>query len=147
MPELVRTITARLREFVRDRRCAKRYVTRLSCQVEFAKANGANLKSQNSSLRPQAIEGHTRDISADGVALILPAIRIGDHYLAGENHPLLIHLQLPDQTIEIHAVAVRYDSMTDEDQSAGYVVGARITQLGQEDRELFVAFLAQLAQK
>jgi hypothetical protein len=145
MPELVRTITARLREFVRDRRCAKRYVVRLACQVEFVKANGAVLKSHNSNLKSQRIEGHTRDISADGVALVLPAIRIGDHYLAGENHPLLVHLQLPDQMIEIHTVAVRYDSFADEGETAGYIVGARITQLGQEDRELFVAYLAELA--
>lgn len=147
MPELVRSITARLREFVRDRRHAKRYAVRLSCQVEFAKANVANLKSQNSNLKSQTIEGHTLDISSDGVGLILPAIRIGDHYLAGENHPLLVRLELPARTIEIYTVAVRYDSLADEGQGAGYIVGARITKLGQEDRARYVEFLAHLSQK
>lgn len=138
MPELVRSITARLREFVRDRRCAKRYSVRLSCQVAFAKSQASD---------SPLIEGHTRDISSDGVALILPAIRIGDHYLAGEDHPLLVRLQLPEQSIEIHALAVRYDSLAEQDQSARYIVGARITQLGQEDRAHYVEFLAQLAQR
>jgi len=143
MPELVRSITARLREFVRDRRCAKRYSVRLSCQVELARANVI----RNGSHGSHALEGHTRDISSDGMALILPAIRLGDHYLAGENHPLLVHLQLPDSMIEMHMVAVRYDSFADEEQGAGYILGARITQLGQEDRAQYVEFLANLAKK
>lgn len=147
MPELVRSITARLREFVRDRRCAKRYTVRLSCQVELAKPNTTIPKSRISQLRSQTLEGHTRDISSDGMALILPAIRIGDHYLAGENHPLLVRLQLPAQTIEMHMVAVRYDSCADQDQNAGYIVGARITQLGQEDRARYIEFLGHLSEK
>jgi len=154
MPELVRNITARLREFVRDRRCAKRYSVRLSCQVEFAKAGPSSLKAQSANLKSQMapsgsqmVEGHTRDVSSDGVALILPAIRIGDHYLAGENHPLLVRLQLPEQTIEMYALAVRYDSVAGEDQCARYIIGARITQLGQEDRAHYVEYLAQLAQQ
>jgi hypothetical protein len=143
MPELVRNITARLREFLRDRRCARRYTVRLSCQVTLAKVN----VTKNGSHASASIEGHTRDISSDGLALTLPAIRIGEHYLAGENRPLLVRLQLPGQTIEMHAVAVCYDSFADEGVGAGYIVGARITQLGQEDREHYVAFLASLAQK
>ena len=159
MPELVRSITARLREFVHDRRCAKRYLVRLSCQVELAKASiktevsglkAAGLNPLNppvSNLKSQIIEGHTRDVSSDGIALILPAIRIGDHYLAGEHHPLVVRLQLPESLIEMHTVAVRYDSFTDEDQETGYIVGARITQLGQEGRAQYVEFLNSLAQR
>jgi len=159
MPELVRSITARLREFVHDRRCAKRYLVRLSCQVELAKASiksevsglkAAGLNPLNppvSNLKSQIIEGHTRDVSSDGIALILPAIRIGEHYLAGEHHPLLVRLQLPESLIEMHTVAVRYDSFTDEDQETGYIVGARITQLGQEGRAQYVDFLNSLAQR
>ena len=159
MPELVRSITARLREFVHDRRCAKRYLVRLSCQVELAKASiksevsglkAAGLNPLNppvSNLKSQIVEGHTRDVSSDGIALILPAIRIGEHYLAGEHHPLLVRLQLPESLIEMHTVAVRYDSFTDEDQETGYIVGARITQLGQEGRAQYVDFLNSLAQR
>ncbi|HXM35344.1 MAG TPA: PilZ domain-containing protein [Pyrinomonadaceae bacterium] len=143
MPELVRSITARIRQFIRDRRCGKRYAVRLSCQVEFAKAN---VKTNGRHPAP-SIEGHTRDISSDGVALILPAIRIGDRYLAGENHALLVRLRLPSQTVEMHTVAVRYDTFTDGDEGTGYIIGTRITKLGQEDRAQYVEYLAQLAQK
>jgi hypothetical protein len=47
----------------------------------------------------------------------------------------------------MHTVAVRYDSFTDEDQETGYIVGARITQLGQEGRAQYVDFLNSLAQR
>ena len=143
MPELVRNITARIRELLRDRRCARRYTVRLSCQVTFAKGN----VTKNGSHAAQSIEGHTRDVSSDGLSLILPAIRIGDHYLAGENRPLLVRLQLPGQTVEMHAVAVCYDSFADEGLGAGYIIGSRITQLGQEDRAHYVEYLAVLSQK
>jgi hypothetical protein len=116
---------------------------RLSCQVEFAKSK----VTTNGRHAATSIEGYTSDISADGVALILPAIRIGDRYLAGENHPLLVRLKLPAQTIEIHTVAVRYDSFADEGEGTGYLVGMRITKLGQEDRGQYVEFLAQISQK
>lgn len=142
MPELVRSITARLREFLRDRRCARRYAVRLPCQVELAKAR----ITRNGGRTVPAIEGFTSDISSDGMALVLPAIRIGDHYLAGENHPLLVRLELPDRTIELHTVAVRYDSFADGEQG-GYLVGTRITKLGQEDRAQYVELLAQLSRK
>lgn len=143
MSDLVRGFTARLREFVRDRRCARRYATRLSCQVEFAKSNRAT----NGSRRASPIEGHTRDLSTDGVALLLPAIRLGDHYLAGEARPLTIRLELPAATIQMEAVAVRYDGVDERDAGAGYVVGARITKMGDQDRSHYVDFLTGLSQK
>ena len=116
---------------------------RLSCQVEFAKPN----ITANGNRAVPSIEGYTRDVSSDGVALILPAIRIGDHYLAGEARPLRVRLQLPTQTIEMHTVAVCYDSFAEPDQGSGYIVGMRITKLGQEDRAHYVEFLAQLSHK
>jgi hypothetical protein len=142
MPELVRNFTARLRKFLRSRRCARRYGVRIPCRVEFAKARKAN----NGSLAPNSIEGYASDVSADGMALVLPAIRIGDRYLAGENHPLLVTLELPDSTLTLHTVAVRYDTFADGDQT-GYMVGVRITKLGQEERARYVDFLAQLSRK
>jgi hypothetical protein len=142
MPELVRSITARLREFLRDRRCARRYAVRLPCRVELAQAR----IGRNGGRAVPAIEGFTNDISSDGMALVLPAIRIGDHYLAGENHPLLVKLELPEGTIELHTVAVRYDSFAEGEQGA-YLVGTRITKLGQEDRAQYVELLAQLSRK
>jgi PilZ domain len=143
MPELVRSITARLREFLRDRRCARRYAVRLPCRIQLAKASSR----KNGGRALPAIEGFTSDISSDGMALVLPAIRIGDHYLVGENHPLLVKLELPERTIELHTVAVRYDSFADGEQGGGYLVGTRITKLGQEDRAQYVELLSQFSRK
>jgi hypothetical protein len=142
MPDLVRNFTARLRKFLRSRRCARRYDVRIPCRVEFANARRAN----NGSAASNSIEGYASDVSADGMALVLPAIRIGDRYLAGESHPLLVTLELPDSRLALHTVAVRYDTFADGDQT-GYQVGVRITKLGQEERAHYVDFLAQLSRK
>src|SRR2546430_9070983 len=95
MSELVRSITARLREFLRDRRGTKRYPARLSCHVEFAKSGS----TANGIQRPRSVVGYAHDISADGMALVLPAMRIGEHYLAGEDRQLRIRVELASETI------------------------------------------------
>ena len=143
MSELVRSITARLRQYFRDRRGAKRYPARLSCHVEFAKSG----VTANGSQRRPSIVGHTHDISADGMALVLPAIRIGEHYLAGEDRQLRVRLELPGEIIEILAVAVRYDRLAEDEQGTGYVLGASITMMAENDRAHYLEFLTTLSQK
>ena len=143
MSELVRSITARLREYVRDRRGTKRYPARLSCQVEFAKSGA----TANGTQRPPSIVGYTRDISTDGMALALPAIRIGEHYLAGEDRQLRVRLELPSETIEILAVAVRYDRLDEREPGTGYVIGARIMMMADQDRVHYLEFLTTQSKK
>jgi hypothetical protein len=111
-----------------------RHRVRLEFSVapEGSKANGR---------RPQSLKGYTRDVSAKGLGLIVPAIRIGERYLAGENCRLTITLELPSGPIEVRAIAMRYEPLEDEiDQ--GYLIGARITEMSDEDLKLFKAFLA-----
>jgi hypothetical protein len=81
------------------------------------------------------------------MALVLPAIRIGEHYLAGEDRQLRVRLELPSETIEILAVAVRYDRLAEDEQGTGYVLGARITMMAEHDRAHYLEFLTTLSQK
>jgi hypothetical protein len=134
MPELLRTLVSRIREFAGDRRHMARHRLRLEFSVapEGSKANGR---------RPQSLKGYTRDVSAKGLGLIVPAIRIGERYLAGENCRLTVTLELPSGPIEVRAIAMRYEPLEDEiDQ--GYLIGARITEMSEEHLKLFKAFLA-----
>src|SRR5713101_3399530 len=100
MPELARTIAARLREFIGNRRRAIRFRVRLPLNV-FLIDQQLHL---NGSRRPASISGHTGDVSTTGLGLVVPAIRIGEHYLVGENRGLRIELELPGGPVALQAV-------------------------------------------
>jgi hypothetical protein len=129
MPELLRSIAGRLREFVGNRRHAPRYATRVAVAVA----------------PPFALEGYTRDLSANGLAVVLPAIRVGGRYLAGENATLRLTLKLPEATIQLRAVPARYEKL--EGEEAGYLIGLKITELDERDRALYAEHLRGLKER
>src|SRR4026209_1883529 len=88
MSELPRRIVSHLRRFIGNRRGHKRVRARLNFTLSLSDPRvGAN-----GSRRLPTLDGHTLDISMTGLALIVPAIRIGEHYLAGSDR--LGHLKL-----------------------------------------------------
>ncbi|MDQ2856866.1 MAG: PilZ domain-containing protein [Acidobacteriota bacterium] len=129
MPELARSIAARLRRFVGDRRRAER----CRLQLPFALSLLGD-RPTGSATQTHSIEGHTLDVSTTGLALIVPAIRIGDHYLAGEGRILRIDLELPVGPIVIHASAVRYERLDEDENEKGYLIGVNITAMSDSDR-------------
>src|SRR6185503_17772942 len=104
MSELPRRIVSHLRRFIGNRRRSRRVRTRLSFTLSLS---DPRVKS-NGSRRLPTLDGYTLDISTTGLALIVPAIRIGEHYLAGADRKLHIKLELPSGPIEIKVATVRY---------------------------------------
>src|SRR5215813_4424941 len=103
MPERVRSIVTRLRSIIGDRRQARRRRVRAPITVSLLKRPGVN------GARSPSITGYTFDISSAGISFIVPAIRIGDHYLAGDSQKLLIVLELAAGPVELQGIAVRYE--------------------------------------
>ena len=83
------------------------------------------------------LNGHTLDVSSTGLALIVPAIRIGEHYLAGADRKLHVKLELPGGPVEMKVVTVRYENLED---GSGYLIGARILEISDADRVSFENF-------
>lgn len=134
MSELLRTLVSRIREFAGDRRHMQRHRLRLEVTVTPATPTKANGR------RPASLQGYTRDISANGLGLIMPAIRIGDRYLAGENCRLAISLELPEGPIQLIAASERYEPL-EEPVEIGFLIGVRITSISDEDRKLLLAYI------
>ena len=97
--------------------------------------------SSNGSRRLPKLNGHTLDISSTGLALIVPAIRIGEHYLAGADRKLHIKLELPSGSVEMKVTTVRYESLEDE---SGYLIGARILEMSDADKVSFEKYVVSL---
>lgn len=142
MPELIRSIAARVREYIGNRRRAPRYRVRLSFSVSLVE--GKKAAAQDNARRAPGLVGATRDISASGLALVVPAIRIGDRYLTGAGRLLLIALELPAGIVLIRAAPVRYEPLEQEGTEKSYLIGARIIEMSDEDRALLLDYLKSL---
>jgi hypothetical protein len=138
MPELIRTIASRLREFVGNRRRAPRRRVRLAVFVSLLDpAPGA----------PPAggVAGHTRDASESGLGVVLPAIHLGGRYLVGEGVTLRLTLKLGDQSARLYGTPVRYERLDegpDGQTNPGFLLGIRLHEDG--DRSMLVDYLKSL---
>ncbi|HEX3280624.1 MAG TPA: PilZ domain-containing protein [Pyrinomonadaceae bacterium] len=140
MPELARSLVSHLRRFVGDRRRTKRQRVRLAFTLSLAgtavKVNGARQSA--------ALKGHTLDVSVGGIALIVPSILLGEHHLVGENRKLNVKLELPEGMIEMKVAPIRYESLEDHETETGYLIGAKIVEMSETDRERFVQYVTGL---
>lgn len=137
MPELLRSIAGRLRALVGARRSARRYRVRVAASVSLLDA-----KPTPAPLTPP-LACHTVDISATGLALAVPSIRVGERYLTGDGRLLLVALELPSGPLTLRAAPVRYERLEEPDN--GYVIGARITSFDGDDGAPLADFLKRLA--
>jgi hypothetical protein len=142
MPELMRAIAGRLREFVGNRRRAPRLPTRLVAVVSIDSAKTAARVPANL----PTVAGHTRDVSATGLCIIVPGIRVGERYLTGADQLLRITLKLPAGLIELRAAPVRYEQLGPEDPDTGYLIGLHIREITDRERALYTDHLRSLRQ-
>lgn len=89
-----------------------------------------------------ALKGKVRDLSDDGIAFIVPFIRLGENYLAGENKILNAEISLPDATVIAQIVGHRYKPIGDAIPATEYLIGARIVWMSEADRGAYKAYLS-----
>lgn len=140
MSELPRRIVSHLRRFIGNRRGHKRVRARLNFTLSLSDPRVGS----NGSRRLPTLDGHTLDISTTGVALIVPAIRIGEHYLAGSDRRVFLKLALPAGPVEMKVATVRYEALDETDEETGYVIGARIVEMSDADRASYDEYLAKI---
>jgi len=139
MAEFTRTIVSRLRQYVGDRRHSKRQRVRLGLSLSLVTVT----KSLNGTRRINWMDGHTLDLSSNGLALVVPQITLGEHHLVGENRGLNLKLQLPGGPVEMQATPVRYERLEDESET-GYLIAVKIVHMPEADRARFSAYVDSL---
>jgi c-di-GMP-binding flagellar brake protein YcgR len=140
MSELPRRIVSHLRRFLGNRRRHKRVRVRLNFTLSLSDPR----VNTNGSRRLPPLNGHTLDISMTGLALIVPAIRIGEHYLAGSDRRVYVKLELPDGPVEMKLATVRYEALDENSEETGYVIGARIVEMADADRASFQQYVTRI---
>ena len=137
MPELLRSITSRLRDFVGNRRRAPRYRVKLSAFV-------AVLDAAPGAPPSPGLAGFTRDVSDGGLALLLPAVRVGGRYLVGDSVTLRVTLKLPEGYARLYGTPVRHEKHDASGPDTGFVIGIRLTDTDERDRDLLVNYIKSL---
>ena len=140
MSELPRRIVSHLRRFIGNRRRFKRVRAHLTFTLSLSDPR----VNSNGARRRPTLNGHTFDLSTSGLALIVPAIRIGEHYLAGSDRRLYLKLQLPNGAVEMKVATVRYESLDESQDESGYLIGARIIEMSDADRASFNTYVNKL---
>ena len=140
MSELPRRIVSHLRRFIGNRRRFKRVRTRLTFTLSLSDPR----VNSNGARRLPTLDGHTFDVSTSGLALIVPAIRIAEHYLAGSDRRLYLKLQLPSGAVEMKVMSVRYEGLDESHEETGYLIGARIVEMSDADRASFNSYVNKL---
>ena len=141
MLQLIRSLESGFRNFVRNLRQSPRHSPRLPFTLSML-----DQASAGSGVRlALKLTGYTRNVSETGMALIVPAIRKGDHHLAARNRKLLIVLELPNGTIRLQATPIRYERLNFSFSENGYLIGVRIISMSDNDRVRFLKYLNRLS--
>jgi hypothetical protein len=135
MAKLIRKITAEITGFVWSRLTAPR--KKLSVPVSICLDSEKTAGAKTVYLR-----GETKDLSKSGMAVLVPAIRIGEKYLVGENRKIYAELDLPNGRIRVELTGCRYEQhLGIHDSIATYLIGARILHMSDVDWELYDEYL------
>lgn len=119
-----------------ERRSMRRL--RVKCEVELA-ANLSLLDSDAYDADSNLIFfGQINDLSAAGLAMVLPATIIDERFCSGANR-LKLQLHLPDRIIGLEVAPVRCERLTDAYSVRGYLLGSKITNV--EHPESFERYL------
>jgi hypothetical protein len=123
-----------------ERRSTRRL--RVKCEVELA----ANLSLLDNDAydadAPLVFFGQTSDLSAVGLAMVLPATIIDERFCTDSNR-LKLSLHSPDGVIGLEVAPVRCERLTDAYSVNGYLLGTKITNV--EHKESFERYLESVS--
>jgi len=139
MPELIRSIVSRVRVYFKDRRQSPRLRTSLPITISLCRKSNGNGPQH----RTRPLKGYTRDLSLTGLALLVPKVHLDGHHLAAEGRELQLALELPGGSISMQIIPHRYEQLEVSESGCSYLIGAKIVQIGDEDRARYSIFISE----
>lgn len=136
---MLREIATRFNKVLAERRAAPRKKVSVAVRVRFAPDLYAVGHLKNS--EKLSLSGSTNDLSACGVGLVLPSIRLDQHYLVGQDRPLIVEMDIHDRTVIMKVVGRRYEEVGEHLSVRRFIVGAEILEMSPTDRAAYDYFL------
>lgn len=140
MPELIRSVVTRARIFFHDRRQSPRLRVRLMFTVSIPRPTNGNGSSKST----QCLNGHTRDICADGLALLVSHVHLNGRHLAADGCGLEVRLELGSENpIRLLVQPERYERLDEPELGCAYLIGARIVKIEEDDRLRYLNYISE----
>ncbi|MCA1622895.1 MAG: PilZ domain-containing protein [Acidobacteria bacterium] len=137
---MIRKLIARFNKSVTKRVVSARLDFEAPISISFEPSRQTGKLS--SPLENVSIKGVSKDLSESGIAFVVPLIRLKENYLVGENRMLNAELDLPNGKVKMIVVGQRYEQVIDRDSaSVKYLIGAKIVQITEADKEIYEYFL------
>ena len=139
---LIRSVTARLRRYMDERRAVLGSAGDARKQLPFIiTPRGTNRVAARSLRDAPSLVGHTRELSETGLTLLLPSVRAGDAYLTDGETRLEVRLELPGGPVTMQAACVRFDHLQRQEFGCSYLLRVRIVEMQKSERERYLAYL------
>lgn len=135
---------ARLRQYVGDRRRAPRRGARFAARLPVTVTPLGDAEDFDPGAQT-SLAGMTRDLSALGLTLLLPAVRVGGRYLTDAAGYLGVRVETPSGPVSMLAAPSRFEHFSEADGGYGYLLGVRIVKMGDGDRATYLSYLRTLA--
>lgn len=138
MKRFLRTILSSRRAPARADEAAPRFVVALPARLLLSISHEEEPAGGGA---PPKLIGSTENISASGVAVILPSLYVGNRAI-GEGGALRITLDLhPSGTVEMSGVVVRHEALEDSERPGHHLLGVRITKMNPNDRATYLEYI------
>ncbi|MFN2597602.1 MAG: PilZ domain-containing protein [Pyrinomonadaceae bacterium] len=145
MQQVVNAIEGRMRALLVERRRAARRRAVCEVRIPLGVSLPHELLDPEEEEFPHPIMGHTRDLSATGLSLLLPATRLGSRDVSHKGARLRLVLCLPTGVIVVRAETVHCEPFDCEEGEPQFLLGARITKMFDTDRRAYDTFLRSLS--
>jgi hypothetical protein len=136
---MIRDAVLKVTKTIAEFRASARKKYRVPAKVWFEPQKDLlNFKSPNLGMY---LLGRTLDLSDSGMSLLVPAIRIKEDYLVGQDRTLNIELDLVGRKVRMTAIGRRYEPTESEITDDKFLVGIEIVEFRDEDRKTYQHFL------
>jgi hypothetical protein len=133
----LRTILSPRRAPAQSAEAAPRFVVALSARLLLSISHDEEAAGGSTS---QKLIASTQNISASGVAVIVPSLYVGNRPV-GEGGAVRITLDLhPLRTVELRGLVVRVEAIS-EGERPGHLLGVKITGMSNDDRALYLEYI------
>jgi hypothetical protein len=120
-----------------DRRRAQRH--NISCDAELTASLSILDTEAPSSGESLVFLGRTKDLSAGGLAFVLPSIQIDERFCT-EGSRLRVALYLPTGAVQLEISPVRCEPLSAGNTGKGYFIGAQILSID-DQRDVYDTYL------
>lgn len=100
-----------------------------------------NTERERERARSACLLGEIVDLSRTGIAFLVPAIRINERYLVGQEQNVNVEIDLPTGKVHMQIVGKRYEKVGIHLSIEKFLVGAQISKMSDGDRESYEYFL------